>query len=271
MTGSARRATLRSVVMPVEHGGWGLTLEPAMLGVLLAPSAAGLLLGVAALLAFLLRTPLRLVLIGRRRGEARPRTAQGIERMRLATRVAAIELVLMAVALIVGAALAEDPTWWLPLVIAAPLFMLALWFDRRSLSRHIIPQIAGSVAIAGVAAMGALAGGATWPVALGAWVILAGRVFSSIPHVRRQVLRIHDQPTKTMPSAAGDLAAVVAAIVAAWVSPALVAGSLALVGLVVIQRATLLRPPRPARVLGLRQMILGFAVVGATAVGAWLL
>jgi hypothetical protein len=74
-----------------------------------------------------------------------------------------------------------------------------------------------------------------------------------------------------MPSAVGDLAAVSAAIVAAWVSPALVAGSLALVGLVVIQRATLLRPPRPARVLGLRQMILGFAVVGATAVGAWLL
>jgi hypothetical protein len=38
MTGSARRATLRSVVMPVEHGGWGLTLEPALLGVLPRPA-----------------------------------------------------------------------------------------------------------------------------------------------------------------------------------------------------------------------------------------
>jgi len=149
--------------------------------------------------------------------------------------------------------------------------MLALWFDRRSLSRHVLPQIAGSVAIAGVAAMGALAGGATWPIALGAWVILAGRVFSSIPHVRRQVLRLHGQPTPPLPSVVGDLAAIGAAIVATWVEPALMAGSLALVGLVIIQRATLRRPPRPARVLGLRQMILGFGVVGATAVGTWLL
>ena len=42
------------------------------------------------------------------------------------------------------------------------------------------------------------------------------------------------------------------------------------VGLVVIQRVTLVRPPRPARVLGVRQMVLGFGVVAATAAGTWL-
>ena len=41
MTTSDRRPTLRSVAMPAEHGGWGLTLEPGILGVLLAPSLAG--------------------------------------------------------------------------------------------------------------------------------------------------------------------------------------------------------------------------------------
>jgi len=39
----------------------------------------------------------------------------------------------------------------------------------------------------------------------------------------------------------------------------------------VVQRITLARPPRPAKVLGLRQMVLGFGVVGATATSAWLL
>jgi len=39
----------------------------------------------------------------------------------------------------------------------------------------------------------------------------------------------------------------------------------------VVQRITLARPPRPAKILGVRQMILGFTVVGATALGAWLL
>jgi hypothetical protein len=50
----------------------------------------------------------------------------------------------------------------------------------------------------------------------------------------------------------------------------LLLGALAIVGLVVFQRLTLVRPPRPARVLGVRQMILGFAVVAATAAGTWL-
>lgn len=271
MTGSARQPTLRSVIMPAEHGGWGLTLEPGILGVLLAPSVAGLLLGVAALVAFLLRTPARLMLIGRHRGEARPRTTLGVERMRLATRVAVVELIVLAVAVVVATLVAQDPLWWLPMVIAAPLFVVALWFDMRSLSRHIVPEIAGSVAIAGVAAMGALAGGAAWPVAIGAWTILAGRVLSSIPHVRAQVLRIHGRPVPPVPSVLGDLAALVAAVAAFWLEPALAVGALALIGLIVIQRITLLRPPRPAKILGVRQMILGFALVGATAAGTWLL
>jgi uncharacterized membrane protein AbrB (regulator of aidB expression) len=50
----------------------------------------------------------------------------------------------------------------------------------------------------------------------------------------------------------------------------LLLGALAIVGLVVFQRLTLVRPPRPARVLGVRQMILGIGVVAATAAGTWL-
>ena len=257
--------------MPAEHGGWGLTLEPVILGVLLAPSIAGVALGLAALLAFLVRTPLRLVLIGRHRGGSRPSSALGVQRAQLAARVAAIELAMVVVGLVVAALLAADPLWWLPLLLAAPLFALALWFDMRSLSRHLVPEVVGSVAVASVAAMGALAGGATWPLALGAWVILGARIASSIPHVRAQVRRIHGQASAAAPTLVGDATALVLALVAVLVDGSLLPGALAIVALVVVQRLTLMRPPRPARVLGVRQMILGFGVVGATALGAWLL
>ena len=60
-------------------------------------------------------------------------------------------------------------------------------------------------------------------------------------------------------------------MVALLLEPSLILGALAIVGLVVLQRVTLVRPPRPAKTLGLRQMVLGFAVVGATAVGVWVL
>lgn len=271
MAAPPRRLPLRSVAMPAEHGGWGLTLEPGLLGVLLAPSLAALALGLGALLAFLVRTPLRLVLIGRHRAGDRVPTSMSLERTRLATRVALVELAGIAAALVVAAGLAVDPRWWLPAVVATPLFAVALWFDMRARSRHVIPEMAGSVAIAGVVAMGALAGGASTALAFGAWFILGARSVSSIPHVRAQVLRIHGREAPAVPTILGDLAALAAVLVAVLLEPSLALGAAAIVGLVVVQRVTLVRPPRPAKVLGVRQMTLGFAVVGATALGAWLL
>ena len=267
---SMRRPTIRSVALPAEHGGWGLTLEPGLLGLLLAPSLAGLLLGVAALLAFLLRTPLRL-LLRRRRNDELPPTSVGRERLRLARRVVVAEAAALAGAVVAAAVLAADPRWLLPLAVATPLFVLAFVFDLRSLSRHLVPEVAGSMAIASVAAAGALAGGASWELAIGAWLILSARVASSVPHVRAQIARLHGRGYAAIPGFVGDASAIAVAALAILLEPALLLGAVAIVGLVVVQRITLLRPPRPARVLGLRQMVLGFGVVGAAAIGAWLL
>ena len=268
-TAHRQRPALRSVAVPAEHGGWGLTLEPGILGVLLAPSIAGVLLAAAALLAFLLRTPARL-LLRRSRQADRSTTQTGQARRRLASQVAMVELLAIGVALAGTAILADDPNWIWPLAIALPMFAVAFIFDMRSESRHIVAEIVGAVAVAGVAAMGTLAGGGSGPLALGAWLILSARVFSSIPHVRDQIRRIHGREFGQWPGAIGDLAAVWTAAVAVLIEPSLSLGGASIVGLIVIQRITLARPPRPAKVLGVRQMALGFAVVGFTAVGVWL-
>ena len=42
------RPAWRVVALPDEHGGWGLTAEPVLLGLLVAPSWAGLAIGAAA-------------------------------------------------------------------------------------------------------------------------------------------------------------------------------------------------------------------------------
>jgi hypothetical protein len=270
MTDPRRRPTLRSVAMPAEHGGWGLTLEPGSLGLLLAPSLAALMLGVAALAVFLVRTPLRLVLVGRHHAADRTPSAFGLERRRLATRVAALELIVLLVAVVVTALVAIEPMWWVPGLVAAPLFAVALWFDLRSLSRHLVPEIVGSIAVASVAAMGALAGGAAWSLAIGAWLILAARILTSIPYVRAQVRRIHGREAPSLPTLMGDVAAVGVTVAAFLLDASLILGALAMVGLIAVQRVALGQPPQPAKALGIRQMVLGFAVVGATAIGAWL-
>ena len=71
---SVRDVSLRSVALPREHGGWSLTLEPAVLGLIVAPSLAGVALALAALLAFLARTPAELYLVDRFRRRDRERT-----------------------------------------------------------------------------------------------------------------------------------------------------------------------------------------------------
>jgi len=45
----ARRATVpwKAVALPAEHGGWGLLAEPVVLGLVSAPSAAGICLALA--------------------------------------------------------------------------------------------------------------------------------------------------------------------------------------------------------------------------------
>ena len=43
------RNSIRSIALPLEHGGWGFTLEPVLLGLLVAYSPAAWELSVAAL------------------------------------------------------------------------------------------------------------------------------------------------------------------------------------------------------------------------------
>ena len=145
------RPDWRSIAVPSEHGGWGLTLEPVLLGLLVAPSVAGVLLGVGALLAFLIRTPLKLVLVDLRRDRWLPRT-------RLAARLAAVELAaLVAIAVTVTAA--SGWRWWIPVLVAIPLVTVQLWFDVRSRGRRTAPELSGAIGVCAVAAAIAIAGG----------------------------------------------------------------------------------------------------------------
>src|SRR5688572_18693387 len=106
------RSPWRAVAVPSEHGGWGLTAEPVLLGLLVGFSWSGVAIGVATFLAFLVRTPLKLAMVDRRRRRRLPRT-------RLATRVALVELVVLAGAVAVAGS-AAGWAWLLPFAVATP-------------------------------------------------------------------------------------------------------------------------------------------------------
>lgn len=259
VTGTGRpRSTLRAVALPTEHGGWGLTLEPILLGLAVAPSLNGLGIGIAALLAFVARTPLKLSLVDARRGRRLRRTV-------LARRVLAIEIGVVALCVAGPVATLPGATWW-PLLGMAPLLAVELWFDMRSRSRRLAPELCGAIGIAGVVALIALAGGESVAVAVALWAIIAARAVTSIVTVRDQVGRIHGRPGRPRHRLRADVVALALAAAAVVVEPAVALGGVAVAVVMVVQRL-LDRPPLPrAVVLGLRQTALGLGVVAASAV-----
>ena len=253
------RSLLRAVALPTEHGGWGLTVEPALLGLLVAPGVAGALLACAAVVVFVVRTPLKLVLVDAHRHRE-------LQRTRLARRVVAVES-LVLVALAVGAVLTTDGEFWWPALIAAPLVAVELWFDMRSRGRRLAPELAGAAGIGAVAAMIVLAGGESASLAAALWMVLAARVLTAIPSVRAQVMALHGRTVSPIAGRVGDAAAIALAAIAVVVDPLVLAGAIAVAVVVLLQHVSNHYPAPRAALLGLRQSALGFLVVIVTASG----
>jgi hypothetical protein len=256
---AALPVSMRAVAIPSEHGGWGFTLEPVILGLLVSPGWAGVGLGVAALTAFLVRHPLRLWLTDTRRGKRYPRTA-------LAGRVAATYGAMGLVGLVLAIAGARGPFWW-PLVLAAPLAAFQIHYDARNMGRSLLPETSGAVAMGSVAAGIALAGGASGGTAAGLWLVLAVRAGAALVYARAQVMRARGAVVEAAPvlAAVAVAVAVLAAAAARGLSPWLSVVGMAL--LLAYSAVTLARPPVPARVVGWSQMAFGLLMVLLTAAG----
>lgn len=253
------RAGWRAVAMPSEHGGWGLTLEPVLLGLIVAWSGAGVALGIAAFTAFLLRTPAKLVAVDVRRG-------RWIDRSRLALRIAIMELVVLGSAAASAVALAGW-SWLPPLVIAGPLVAIEVSFDIRSRGRRLRPELCGAVGIAAVAASIVLATGRGGGLAIGVWLVLAARAVGAIPFVRVQIMRLRRGRGPVWQSDVAQMTSVAVATVAVVADRRMVAGLVGVVMLAVMQSVWVRRAPIPAKQVGLRQMAMGLALVAVTAVG----
>jgi hypothetical protein len=253
------RSLWRTVAVPSEHGAWGLTLEPVLLGLVVAPSRAGALLGVAAFLTLLVRTPLKLVVVDARRD-------RWLDRSRLALRFAVGELVVL-VGLGVVAVWAAGWSWLVPVGVAVPLVGVELWFDVRSRGRRLIPELCGSVGIASVAAALVVAGGRSAGLAIGTWLVLSARAAGAIPFVRVQIARLHRRRASIRSSDGMQAVAIAVGAVAVLIDRRMAAAFAGLVVLAVLHVVWVRRPPIAAKVLGMRQMMLGVGLVAVTAAG----
>ncbi len=247
------RPLWRTVAVPSEHGGWGLTFEPVLLGVIVAPSWAGVAIGAAAMLAFVARTPAKVVLVDSWRHRS-------LHRTRVAALVAAVEIAALVALLGVAAATASGP-FWIPLLAAVPLISVELWFDMRSRSRRLVPELAGTFGIGAVAAAIVLAADGGAVLAAGAWLVIVARAVASLPFVRFQLRRVKHQAHRRWAqdlAQAAAVALVVVGFVLGWLPP-VAAG--AVLALATVQLALARTHPPRAVIVGVQQLVFGLAVV----------
>lgn len=236
-----------------------MTLEPVLLGLLVAWSGAGAALGIAAFTAFLLRTPAKLVAVDVRRG-------RWLDRSRLALRIAIAEWIVLGSCVALAVALAGW-SWLLPVAVAAPLIAVEFWFDIRSRGRRLVPELCGAVGISAVAASIVIAAGHSGALATGVWLVLAARSIGAIPFVRVQIMRLRRGVGPVWQSDLAQVVGIGIATVAVIVDRRLLLG---LAGVAVLAAAHVVwvrRAPMPAKLLGLRQLGIGVALVFVTAAG----
>ena len=258
MTGTAR-VHLRSIALPTEHGGWGFTLEPILLGLLVAPTWAGFGLALATAAVFLARRPVKLVATDLVRNRRLPRT-------RVAGWFALGYGALALVGLSVAIATTDGPFWW-PLAVAIPLATISLKADAQSRNRGLLPELAGGIAMGSAAAAIAMAADWDWAAAFGLWLVLAARSYAAIIFARAQVRRAKDQPHDRSGVFAAQVVAVLVVGLAAALAIVPLLSALAIFLLGVGAFYSLARPPVPAKTVGWTQMLFGLMVVVLTAVG----
>lgn len=173
------RPRLRSVALPVEHGGWAFLLEPVLLGLLVVPSWAGFWLSLSALGVFLIHQPLRTAAKDFVKGKQYVRTRWAIGFVFLYGGLVLIGFVL--------ALLTSDFVFWPPLVLAVPFALAQLWFESRNRGKELLPELSGAVALLAVASTIALAGGWELYQSLALWIILAARTVGSIIYIRARL------------------------------------------------------------------------------------
>jgi len=259
------RPRLRGIALPTEHGGWGFLLEPIALGLLVAPSAGGALLGLAALGVFLAHHPVTLAARDLRRGKGHARTGWALG-------FAAAYGLIAALGLAGALWLAEGPAW-IALACAAPLALAKLALDLGGRGRSPAAELSGALAFGGLAAAIALAAGWSLVPALALWLIMAGRSVPSILYVRARLRLERGEAARIRLSGLASFGAIALAGALAWLG---LAPTLAVIALALLMARALwgLSPHRrriPARVIGFSELGFGALTVALSALGYFLM
>ncbi len=256
MSGSGN-GLLRHLLLPRDHGSWSLAAEPIALGLLAAPSPAGVALALAVGALFFARRPWQFAL--GRCGSAHRRPALIL--LGLITTCA-------GAALLAAGRLGGWANLW-PALLTLPPATVFLALDARHETRAAKAEMAGAATFATLPAVFATLGGWNTTMALSLAVVMLLRAVPAVLVLRAFLRRRKGGPSPTIPALEVSAAAV--AVVAALNHADLATGAATYAAVLLMLRALwLLGPFAPtlrAPTLGTLEAVLGVVFVLAAGLG----
>lgn len=258
-----RPSNLRSIALPVEHGGWGFLVEPILLGLVLAPSLNGLLFGFAMLAFFLIHQPLKVAVKDRLRGIRVPRSiwAEGFVLL-----YASLALILALPALLSG-----SQHFFVPIVVMLPFILIQIFYDFRNESRALLPELSGAIALSASSAVIAILGGWELIPAMMLYLVLVARAIPAILMVRSFFRQKRGKPAGIPMMYGAHIVAIILVAGIAFVD--LLPWLSVLAMMILLWRAYTnlnIKDEITPKILGFREMGFGFMTVILTAIGIFL-
>lgn len=250
----------RRWLLPREHGSWALAFEPVALGLLVAASWAGMMVGIAVAAGFMMRPAWN----ARTQRKTAPERAIG-------RRWVVAWSLLGGVAL--GAAVVlSGPHFLAAFMVGAPLAAWFAWCDGRGDARSLSAEATGAAAFATVPAAMVVAAGGSVSTAVVWSVVMLVRALPTVLVVRATVRRRKGRAGTTAAGLAWLMSAMGAAGLSLWVARGVLPALVAVAAWLLVGRATWLLSPLAvtwtARRIGMAEagwgfLFLLFAVVGA--------
>jgi hypothetical protein len=255
------KVRLKSVALPVEHGSWGFLFEPLVAGLAIAFSVGGVWIAVMTIGAFLVRQPLKVLIIDRLGMKVRERAAAAL-----------VFLAIYGTVFTAGLIGAVASVGWrplLPFIFVLPFAAYQIYCDASRKSRQLVAEVIGAVSISASIAAITLSDGRPWSVAISLWLIFVLRLVTSILYVRnRLLLEKGKQYSRIVPTVAHLTALTIVAVLAyLGLSPVLTTFAM----LILLWRAVVGVAPRRRKLramqIGVLEIVYGALTVLSVVIG----
>ena len=211
---------LKLIILPAEHGSWGMLFESIVLGLWLSPLVISILVSMIAISLFMMRPPIKIIISDWQRNRRLPRTvyAQGFVFLYvLIICTCGLGIIIIVPGAFLTSFLLSRHGWLILLIVFLVLILRLIWGAIHG-GKDLISQILGGMVLSSITAVIVSVGGWAVGASLILWMVLSFRVINSVFYVRTRIRLDRGKSPSAIPTVVVHLVGVLIVVVLAMMN-----------------------------------------------------